>query len=124
MSLVKGRRVKTCGIKLLETMIEKTLFEVEVHTMNTSSSESLTHDKVRKKIVPSQKNNYVGLGCYALNVVEGLQNSKTETFKQAFESNEIQIWLNNYAFCLVRLPKQEKSDWEQMDVSGEIKVQG
>lgn len=81
MSLVKGRRVKTCGIKLLETMIEKTLFEVEVHTMNTSSSESLTHDKVRKKIVPSQKNNYVGLGCYALNVVEGLQNSKTETFK-------------------------------------------
>lgn len=35
----------------------------------------LTHDKVKRDIVPSQRDGYADLACYALNVAEGLQNS-------------------------------------------------
>lgn len=65
------------GIKFLETMMEKTRFEVEVPTMSTFSSESvitkafdyhLTRDKLGRLTVPSQKGGYVGLRCYALNM--------------------------------------------------------
>lgn len=63
--------------------------------MDTSSSEKmikktfdyyLTHEKVIRQIVPSQKDNYACLGCYALNVVEELQSSKTEIIRDEFES--------------------------------------
>lgn len=64
-------------MKILETMAGKTWFQVEVHTMNIISIEGMITkacDKLRKKIVLSQKNNYFGLRCYALNVDKGLQN--------------------------------------------------
>lgn len=69
-------------MKLLETMSEKTWFEVKVSTMDITSSEKtitgayyhyLTHDKVRMKIVSSQKDSYADLGCYASNMAQGLQ---------------------------------------------------
>lgn len=68
-------------MKLLETMAEKTQFEMKFPTMDTSSSKGivteafdyhLTHDKVSSEIAASQRDNYVNLGCYALNVAEGL----------------------------------------------------
>lgn len=62
---------------LLETMAKKTQFEVEFHTMDTSSIKEivteasdyhLTRDKVMRKIVASQRDNYARLGCYTFNV--------------------------------------------------------
>lgn len=59
----------------------KTQFKVEVPIMKTNSSERtitkvsdyhLTHDKVKREIVPSQRNNYAVLGYYALNMTKVL----------------------------------------------------
>lgn len=81
----KGNKSKDVGMKILETMAEKTRFEVKVPLMNTISSERriidtydyhLTHIKVMRKIVPSQRENYVYIECYALNMDERLQNSE------------------------------------------------
>lgn len=64
-------------------LVEKTLFEVEFPAMHTSSSDliiteasncHLIQDKVSREIIQSQRGDYAGLGCYALNVVEELQN--------------------------------------------------
>ena len=66
---------------LRETITEKTQFEVEFPTTNTSSSERmvpeipdyrLTHDKVRRVIVASQMDGYASLGYYFFNMDEGL----------------------------------------------------
>lgn len=52
--------------------MDKTQFEVEVPTIDTSSSKrtitktinyNLTHDKVRRHNVPSQKNGYADIRC-------------------------------------------------------------
>lgn len=65
-------------------MAEKTQFEVEFPTIDTSSSEimitnashyRLNRDKVKRKIVTSERDNYDSLECHALNVDEGFQNS-------------------------------------------------
>lgn len=53
-------------------------------TIIDTSDYPLTHDKVRRYIVPSQRDDYTFLMCYALNVSEWLQNSITRTFKEAF----------------------------------------
>lgn len=56
-------------------MAEKTQFEVDVPTMDSSSIVGtnekvsyyhLTHDKLMREIVLSQRYNYDGIGCYAL----------------------------------------------------------
>lgn len=63
-------------------MEEKIQFEVVVTTMDTGSSEGmftqvsdyhLTHDKIWRKIVPSQGYTYAGIDSYALNMAEVLQ---------------------------------------------------
>lgn len=66
-------------MELLETMMEKTQFEMKVSTMDISSNErtvtedfdyNLTCDKVKREIAPSQRDIYADLECYALNVDE------------------------------------------------------
>lgn len=82
-------------MRLLETMVEMTLFEVKVPNLDTSSIKGtiteaseyhLTRDKVRRDIVPSQRENYVDLRYYALNMAKMFQNSEIRTFKEASES--------------------------------------
>lgn len=55
-------------------MVEKTLFDVEVPTIDTSSSKRTTTNffdyhlicnKVMREIIPSQRENYAHLECYA-----------------------------------------------------------
>ena len=69
------------GRNLGETITEKTEYEVEFPTMDTSSSEGtvtkisgyhLTHDKIMRVIVASQRDDYASLGYYILNVAKGL----------------------------------------------------
>lgn len=61
----------------------KTQYEVKVLTIDTISTKGtiidtsdypLTRDKVIRYIVPSQRDDYAFLVCYALNVSEGLKN--------------------------------------------------
>ena len=82
---LQKRNSENQGINLSETITEKTQFEVEFPTMDTSSSEEttteisnchLTHDKVRRVIVASQRDDYANLGYYVFNVAEGLQNKR------------------------------------------------
>lgn len=113
-------------MKLLKTMEEKTRLEVEFPTMNTSSSDRtvtkafeyhLTCDKVRRTFIPSQRDYYIGLGRYAMNVAKGLQNSKTWTFVEAFEMKDSQRQFKNHAYRLVGVLNQEKvigSKWMQV----------
>lgn len=70
-------------MKILETMTYQTEFTVEVLDRDTTSSEEictmtfnyhLTHNKLRREIVPSHGYNYADLGCYALYVAELLEN--------------------------------------------------
>lgn len=81
---LQEKKSKNPRMNILKTMIEKTQFEVKVPTMDTNSSETTiieathynsTRDKIKRKIVPSQRDDYADLGCYDLNVAEGLQNS-------------------------------------------------
>lgn len=67
-------------------MAYKTHFKVEVLAMDTINNENsigevsnhrLTRDKVKRYIVPFQRFNYVGLGCYALNFAEVLLTLET-----------------------------------------------
>ena len=99
------KKSKDMGMKILENMAEKTQFEVEVPTIDTSNNEGMItktfayhfiHDKVGKKIIPSQKGGYAGLGCYTLNVVEQLRNFETKTFREVLKSRWSQIWLKNH----------------------------
>ncbi|XP_058742540.1 uncharacterized protein LOC131615041 [Vicia villosa] len=69
--------------------------------MDTSSSERtvaeisdyhLTHDKIRKEIVASQRNDYASLGRYALNVDEGLQTFERMTFREMMSFAERAIY--------------------------------
>lgn len=62
-------------------MAEKTQFEVYVLTIDTCSGERIiteafdyyfSHNKVISEVVPSQRDYYADLGCYTLNVAEGL----------------------------------------------------
>lgn len=71
------------GMKTLETMMEKTQFELEFPIIQTSSSDGmiietfdyhLSYYKVRIKLIQSQMDNYAGLECYYLNVDAELQN--------------------------------------------------
>lgn len=75
------KKTKYLRMKLLETMAEKTQFKVNVSTISTSSNERkiinaldyyLIWTKVMREIVSSQRDNYVRLECYSLNVAEGL----------------------------------------------------
>lgn len=63
-------------------MANKTQFQVEVHVMDTNSSVGtiikacnyyFTCNKVMWVIVPSQRYDYVSIGCYALNLTKLLQ---------------------------------------------------
>lgn len=101
----------------LETMVEKTQFEIRVPAIDTSNSEwtitqvsnyHLTNNNISKEIVSYQTYDYANLGCYDLNVVKGLQNSETRTYKEAFKNTWSQIWLKNRACGLARLLKKEK----------------
>lgn len=94
-------------MKELETIIEKTPFEVKVLLRETiydkeakardpSSSEEkfiaaldyhLTCDRIGRESVSSHRYNFVDLVCYCLNVGEKLQDTKSMSFKEAFESN-------------------------------------
>lgn len=65
----------------LETMTGKTQSEIKVPTMRTNSAEGtiacvcdyyLTNNKIRRKNISSQRNIYVDIVCYALNVAEEL----------------------------------------------------
>lgn len=58
----QGKKIKDIWMMILETMAEKTQFEVEFTTIDTCRSERtitkasdyhLTHDKLRTEIVPS-----------------------------------------------------------------------
>ena len=114
------------GRKPVETITEKTQFEVEFPTMDASSSEGtvteisdyhLTHDKVRRVIVASQRDGYASLGYYVFNVAEGLQNKRRKTFREAFENRWSQGWLKNHTCRLVKLPRQKRvigNKWMQV----------
>lgn len=65
----------------------------------------LTRDKVMMEIVPSQRDNYAGLGFYVFNVVEGLQNIKTWTSRKELKSRWSQRQLKNHTCELIRLLK-------------------
>lgn len=47
-------------------------------TITNTYDHHLTHDKVRREIVPSQRNNYASFKYYALNVDKGLKTHKQE----------------------------------------------
>ena len=73
------------GMKILETIVEKTQFEVKVFTMDSSSSEiritktfdyHATRDKIGRKNISSQRDGYTGLGCYALNLLKDCKTHK------------------------------------------------
>src|SRR4051812_9124345 len=79
------------GKNLIEIITEKTQFEVEFPTMDTSNSEGtiteiskyhLTHGKVRMIIIASQRNIYSIIGYYVFNMAEALQNKRRKTFKE------------------------------------------
>lgn len=65
MTIHQGNKSKDSGMNILETMSENTQFKTEVPTMDASSSEGtiiepfdyhLTYDKVKRNIVPYQRN--------------------------------------------------------------------
>lgn len=67
------------GNEGIETMVDKTLFEVKRFLFNYSErlfivapNYQLAGDKVRKEFVPPQRYCYDDLNCYVLNVVKGL----------------------------------------------------
>lgn len=71
-------------MEILETMIGKTQFKVEVFDMDTSSSNGrvtttydyhLTNYKVRRKIMTSQDYNYTSLDFHVLIVDKWFKNS-------------------------------------------------
>lgn len=87
---------------------------MNVSIMDTSSSERiitmifdyyLICDKVRRKIMSYQRYTYDGLGIFALNVVEWLQNSVMDTFKETFKRKWSQRWLKKHIYGLVSLLK-------------------
>ena len=112
--------------KLEEPITEKTRFEVEFPTVDTSSIEGttieisyyhLTHDKVRRVIVTSQRDGYASLEYYVFNVAEGLQNKRRKTFRETFENRWSQGWLKNHTCRLVKLPWQKRvigNKWMQV----------
>ena len=114
------------GRKSGETITEKTQFEVEFPTMGASSSEGtvteifdyhLTHDKVRRVIVTSQRDDYTSLGYYVFIVADGLQNKRRKIFREAFENRWSQGWLKNHTCRLVKLPWQKRvigNKWMQV----------
>lgn len=68
----------------------------------------MNYDKVKREIISPKTDSYAGFRCYILNVAEGLQNSDTRTFREAFESRWSQRWLKIHTCGLVKLLKQEK----------------
>lgn len=67
----KGNKRKYMEMKLLEAMVEKTRFKVDVHIIHTSSSEGsitkisschLICNKVTREIVPSQRYDNANIG--------------------------------------------------------------
>lgn len=90
------RHSKDPKMKLLKIMAKNAFYEVEVSATDTSNNEGaitktcdyhLICDKVRSEFIPSQRYIYASLGCYYLHVVEGLQNSQTETFREVYKSS-------------------------------------
>lgn len=88
-------------MEFLETRAGKTQFEMEVPTIDISSSDvmvteasnyHLTRNKVKMKILPSQSKNYSCFECYALNMANGLQNSETKAIRYAI-SEKATMWL-------------------------------
>lgn len=111
---LQKKKIDDIGMNVLETMMEKTQFEVEVPTMDTSSiigtiieeyDYHLTRDKVIRDIVRSQRDDYADLEWCSLNVDEWLQNKKTWTFRKAFKIKKSKKWLKNHACGIFRLPK-------------------
>lgn len=77
---LQGKINKDRGMKLLETMTEKSKFELEVHTIYTTNSseisikkafDHLIRDNAICKIESSQRGGCADLGCYDLNVADG-----------------------------------------------------
>lgn len=46
----------------------------------------LTRDKVRRKILPYQRNDYAGLACYALNMANGCKIRKHGTLRRHYKT--------------------------------------
>lgn len=106
-------KCKDSKVNELETMIEKSQFQVEVSTTETREEEvvetpiSITIERqylvspnyhqaregVRRENVPSQRHIYTNLICYALSVVEGLQDKEPKTFRKLVQRKNIQRWL-------------------------------
>lgn len=77
----------------------------------------LACDIVRREIAPSQRCGNVDLICFYLNMVEGMQDSESKTFREIVKSKYFQIWLRavnddtyslikNYTCEIVILPKK------------------
>ena len=65
----------------------------ELVTQHDLSNYQLTRDREKRVIKPTKRYGHADIICYALSVLEEIQNSEPKTWREAIESEDSQLWL-------------------------------
>ena len=65
----------------------------ELATQHDLSNYQLTRDREKRVIKPTKRYGHADIICYALSVLEEIQNSEPKIWREAIKSEDNQLWL-------------------------------